>query len=204
MIGIVMAGGLSSRLGRDKARLSLYDQKGPALLERTATLLQACTDAVFVSCRAAQDVSPYPAIHDETEGQGPAGGLLSVLRTVKEPVLILSCDLPFMEEAPLRRLLDARNLRRPESVMTAFHHTGNGRVEPLVAVYDQEARMWFENAATEGNRRLGLIIPAERRTLVPVLPEETPAFFNLNTPQDLEAARLLAHARFPCGSSRRS
>ncbi len=192
MIGIVMAGGFSSRLGQDKTRLSVCGPGSPTLLEQTVALLGTCTKAVFVSCRAAQDVSPFSAIHDSLEGSGPAGGLLSVLQAVDEAILVLSCDLPFMQESLLRRLIAARSRRRPESVMTAFFHKESGKAEPLVAIYEQEARIWFEKAAAEGQHRLNRIIPEERRTLVPYTSAEAYAFLNLNTPDDLDRARLLA------------
>ena len=49
MIGAVLAGGRSTRLGRDKTRLRLPGD-GRDMLARTADLLAACTDEVLVSC----------------------------------------------------------------------------------------------------------------------------------------------------------
>ena len=54
MYGIVMAGGLSSRMGRNKLRLSIHGD-GKDMLERTVELLGGFTDDVFVSCRAPED-----------------------------------------------------------------------------------------------------------------------------------------------------
>ena len=192
MIGIVMAGGKSSRLGQDKTRLSLYGPGSPTLLEQTATLLQACTESVFISCRNSQNVAPFSTIHDMYEGTGPAGGILSVLHTVNEAILVLSCDLPFMQQSLLQRLLAARAIRAPQTVMTAFCNQTNGHVEPLVAIYEQESRTWFEKAAATGQRKLNLIVPPKYRMLVPYSPQEAHAFLNVNTPEDLARARSLA------------
>lgn len=196
MIGIVMAGGQSSRLGQDKSRLSLYGSGSATLLERTVALLQTCTDAVFISCRASQNVFPFSAIHDSLEGTGPAGGILSALRAVNEAILVLPCDLPFMHAALLQRLVNARAQRTSQSVMTAFGLEGQHHIEPLVAIYEQGARMWFEKAAATGQRKLQHIVPEEHRTLVPYSPEEAYAFLNINTPEDLR--RALRRANSPC------
>ena len=70
MYGIVMAGGLSSRMGRNKLRLSIHGD-GKDMLERTVELLGGFTDGVFVSCRAPEDAAPFKAIPDEVVEEHP-------------------------------------------------------------------------------------------------------------------------------------
>ena len=84
MYGIVMAGGLSSRMGRNKLRLSIHGD-GKDMLERTVELLGGFTDDVFVSCRAPEDAAPFKAIPDEVDRQGPFGGVYSALRRLQSP-----------------------------------------------------------------------------------------------------------------------
>ncbi|MFQ8889541.1 MAG: NTP transferase domain-containing protein [Bilophila wadsworthia] len=117
MYGIVMAGGLSSRMGR-KLRPDSRRRQGHA--ERTVELLGGFTDDVFVSCRAPEDAAPFKAIPDEVDRQGPFGGVYSALRRLQKPILVLSCDLPFMDGPTLRRLLDAREARLPGTIMTTY------------------------------------------------------------------------------------
>ena len=114
-----MAGGLSSRMGRNKLRLSIHGD-GKDMLERTVELLGGFTDDVFVSCRAPEDAAPFKAIPDEVDRQGPFGGVYSALRRLQKPILVLSCDLPFMDGPTLRRLLDAREARLPGTIMPRF------------------------------------------------------------------------------------
>ena len=85
-----MAGGLSSRMGRNKLRLSIHGD-GKDMLERTVELLGGFTDDVFVSCRAPEDAAPFKAIPDEVDRQGPFGGVYSALRRLQKPILVLSC-----------------------------------------------------------------------------------------------------------------
>lgn len=221
VVGVVLAGGLSSRMGTDKARLRLCAPSEPDLLTRTALLLRTCTAEVAVSCRAATqtapqassppsrqtanqiatDAHPWRRILDEQEGGGPVGALCSVLRAEPRPVLVLPCDLPFMTEQVLCRLLTAHAARPPDAVMTTFRQLETGRIEPLVAVYEPACRPWFEAAVAAGNRRLNAVVPERLRYCVPYGEDEALPFFNLNSPADLEAARRLA-ARQAHGAAR--
>ena len=112
MIGVVLAGGRSTRLGQDKVRLRLPGD-GRDMLARTADLLAACTDGVVISCRApdaGEETLALPGIRsipDAKPGLGPLGGVWSALRELRQPILVLSCDLPFMDVPTLRRLIDA-------------------------------------------------------------------------------------------------
>ena len=141
MIGVVLAGGRSTRLGQDKVRLRLPGD-GRDMLARTADLLAACTDGVVISCRApnaGEETLALPGIRsipDAKPGLGPLGGVWSALRELRQPILVLSCDLPFMDVPTLRRLIDARGARPPETLMTTFQQAETGFIEALVAVYE--------------------------------------------------------------------
>lgn len=191
MYGIVMAGGLSSRMGRNKLRLSIHGD-GKDMLERTVELLGGFTDDVFVSCRAPEDAAPFKAIPDEVDRQGPFGGVYSALRRLQMPILVLSCDLPFMDGPTLRRLLDARKARLPGTIMTTYQQEETGFIEALVAVYEPACLPWFDAAWKQGIRKFSVVIPEELRTHVPYSRSEALPFFNINYPADFEIARRLA------------
>ncbi len=188
--GIVMAGGLSSRMGEDKRRLSIHDD-GKDLLEHTVSLLREYAEAVFVSSRAPQD-APFPVIPDMVERMGPFGGLYSVLHRLNGPLLVLSCDLPFMDRETLVRLLAARRDRERGTIMTTFQQAETGFIEALVAVYEPACLPWFQMARDRGIRKISDVIPAGLRTHVPYTQAEALPFFNVNYPADLEIARRLS------------
>ncbi|MEI3478768.1 MAG: NTP transferase domain-containing protein [Bilophila sp.] len=102
------------------------------------SLLREHAEAVFVSSRAPQD-APFPVIPDMVERMGPFGGLYSVLHRLNGPLLVLSCDLPFMDRETLVRLLAARRDRERGTIMTTFQQAETGFIEALVAVYDPPA-----------------------------------------------------------------
>ena len=197
MIGVVLAGGRSTRLGQDKVRLRLPGD-GRDMLARTADLLAACTDGVVISCRApdaGEETLALPGIRsipDAESGLGPLGGVWSALRELRQPILVLSCDLPFMDMPTLRRLIDARGARPPEALMTTFQQAETGFIEALVAVYEPACLPWFDAAWEQGIRKFSVVIPEELRTHVPYARSEALPFFNINYPADFEIARRLA------------
>ena len=144
MIGVVLAGGRSTRLGQDKVRLRLPGD-GRDMLARTADLLAACTGGVVISCRApdaGEETLALPGIRsipDAKPGLGPLGGVWSALRELRQPILVLSCDLPFMDMPTLRRLIDARGARPPEALMTTFQQAETGFIEALVSIWVDRA-----------------------------------------------------------------
>lgn len=98
--GVVLAGGRSSRMGRDKALLEI---DGRTLLDRAIALLDdAGATTVIVS-------GDRPGgIPDATAGLGPVGGIASVLPHVDDgAMVVLPVDMPALDVATLRILLDA-------------------------------------------------------------------------------------------------
>ena len=192
MIGIVMAGGLSSRMGRDKTRISIHGTGEPTLLESTVALLRRHTSRVYVSCRNPEEAAPFTPVLDVVERQGPFGGLYSALLTMREPLLVLSCDLPFMNDATLNRLISARNTRRPGALMTTFQQAETGFIEALVAIYEPECLALFEAARAQDIRKLSAVVPESVREHIPYTADEALPFFNINYPADVEIARRLS------------
>jgi molybdopterin-guanine dinucleotide biosynthesis protein A len=103
--GAVMAGGRSSRLGRDKALLTI---NGETLLVRAVRTLHSVTAEQIVvgpPDRATQ-AGGVRAVPDEYPGSGPLGGIYSALRAAShEYLLVVACDMPFLNPALLAHLL---------------------------------------------------------------------------------------------------
>lgn len=187
MFGLVLAGGQSSRLGQDKTHVV---HEGRTLLVRSAELLRRHMPEVYVSCRHPERVpAPWPVIVDETERIGPAGGIITALRKLGGPVFALACDLPFMEDRFIARLLEARDARPAGAVVTAWRLADSDFFENLVAIYEPEALPLLEAGAREGLYKLGRLIPAGLRHCVSYTEEERRFFFNVNYPDDLRLLR---------------
>src|SRR5712691_1983298 len=100
--GAVMAGGRSSRFGRDKALLEIG---GETLLQRTVRTVRTVAQRVIVlgpQERAAQ-VEDAAVLQDEIPGIGPLGGIYTALRaTPGSAVLVVAVDMPFLNAGLLR------------------------------------------------------------------------------------------------------
>ena len=196
--GVVLAGGLSSRLGQEKALLRVHGQGQPDLLRRTHNLLTALLPRCWVACRPARPRAGYDCIFDQVEGLGPFSGVHAALRAAAEEcfaaVLALSCDLPFMDEATLRRLLAARETAPGQRLLTTFRQRETGFIEALTAVYEVAALPLFDAALARGERKLSRVIPLERQRHIFYSQTEALPFFNINYPADLELVRRLLAA----------
>jgi molybdopterin-guanine dinucleotide biosynthesis protein A len=194
LVGVVLAGGLSSRMGQHKPALRLCEGM-PDLLSRTINLLRSCTAEVWVSCRQGQTVPDCRCIHDVEEGLGPIGGIVSALTALaqgsRQAMLVLSCDLPFMNSDMLGRLFNARRDAQAGVLMTTFRQAETGYIEALTAIYEKEALPFFEQALAARLRQINLVLRPEQRMDVLYTRRDALPFFNINYPADLEMARQL-------------
>ena len=130
---VILAGGRSSRMGRDKAWL---DCDGQPLIQRQIELVQRLQPVeIFISARPGKafDSLGRPVVPDNFPDQGPLAGMESALGVMQTPMLLaLAVDLPRMQERTLRRI--AARCQNCGGV-PCFH----GTAEPLAALYPKAA-----------------------------------------------------------------
>jgi molybdopterin-guanine dinucleotide biosynthesis protein A len=149
LYGLVLAGGTSTRMQRDKAAL-LYH--GRPQLEWTFDLLSEVCERVFVSVRkeqASDDVrSRFPQIVDRLRDKGPIAGIAAAQAEVPEAAwLVVACDLPFLNRATLDHLIAQRDRAR---YATAYRSAHDGLPEPLCAIYEPVSRLAIDTYVTSG------------------------------------------------------
>ncbi|BBM84055.1 molybdenum cofactor guanylyltransferase [Candidatus Uabimicrobium amorphum] len=134
MHGVVLNGGKSTRMGRDKGQLIYHSH--PQTIHCYHLLQTVCSDVV-ISCREDQKklYSDYSTVIDLYENCGPISGLLSVYEYTKSPLLVLACDLPFFNENTLQHLYKNRNSTKAATVYT---HSDQ-RLEPLCSIWEISA-----------------------------------------------------------------
>ena len=129
--GLILAGGSSSRMKRDKAAL-LY--QGKSQLDRAFELAARHVNPVFVSVRAGQsgDPSRAPAsMLDSLAGEGPIVGIRSAFEAHPNVAwLVLACDLPFLGDAALSRLLAERDSSAMATAYRSAHDGCRSRCAP--------------------------------------------------------------------------
>lgn len=139
LFGLVLAGGASTRMQRDKAALAYH---GKPQLQWTYDLLSEFCAATFVAVRPDQRSEPtraaLPQIVDRQPGTGPIAGITAALAEhPKAAWLVLACDLPFITAHTLQHLIARRD---PQRVATAYRSHLDSLPEPLCAIWEPAAR----------------------------------------------------------------
>ena len=182
---VLLAGGRSTRMGRDKAALEIEGE--PLWQRQLATLRATGASHLLISGRAD---GPFAnagvlVIEDLTPGAGPLGALEAVLpRIATSHALVLAIDLPAMR-ADFLRVLVKTALARDCSVIPE----SDGRFEPLAAVYGPSLLpVVIECLRGPDHSMQNLLRLAMKRQLAiphPLSAEERALFRNLNSPGDI-------------------
>jgi molybdenum cofactor guanylyltransferase len=187
ILGAVLAGGRSERLGADKAGLIV---DGEPLWRRQLGVLRAAGAAESVLVRRPGQGAPPDAVcwRDPVDGAGPLGGLLAALRPRAAVwVAVLAVDMPGIDPRWFRWL---QGFCRPGVGAMARHAEA---CEPLAAIYPAEALGEIETR--RGSRDHALqrlaraLATAGRMSLVPLPAVEAPRARSLNTAAQLECWR---------------
>jgi molybdopterin-guanine dinucleotide biosynthesis protein A len=135
--GLVLSGGLSTRMKKDKGDLQYH---GVSQREYLHKLLSKHCRKAFVSCNAEQAVAlgdHLPAIEDSFLHLGPIGGILSALQTDPNAAwLTIACDLPYLTERTIEYLIQNRN---PSKIATAFLDPHGDFPEPLITIWEPKS-----------------------------------------------------------------
>ncbi len=197
--GFLQAGGGSTRFGTDKALVILA---GKTMLQRTGDLLaSACEDVRIVAPAAKYGNEAWPVISDQWPGEGPLGGILSALATIQDSAsradwaLIVSCDMPFLTREFLAFLRDCA-LQSSARVVAPRSSVG---LEPLCACWRADAAAAIRASFDAGTRKVteamkGLPMEVLDEPVWKRFDSDNRLFWNMNTPDDLEAARRILEA----------
>ncbi len=200
IVGIVLAGGLSTRMGKDKTQLRLHGTTGPTLIENSTKLLSTLLPSVWIACRAGQNRQGL-CIYDMYENCGPCGALYTALHHAKtqgfKAILVLACDMPFMNTTTLQKLLVARPTHKQNSpqqnLLTTFLQKETKRIQALTAIYEITALPLFAKALQENQYKISHIIPETQRTVITYTKTENRPFTNCNNPEDWKKYTLLSN-----------
>ena len=186
---IILAGGKSRRMGRDKLALRI---NGQTLLEAAVSRFSEVFDEVFISVA---DMSKYPEITarrivDILPGAGPLSGLHAALTLLPgDGVFLVAADLPFSSPLAAKRIIelcgdkDAALIRLPD-----------GKLEPLFGFYRKTVLSRCESVIKSGSNRMTEILPGAAALFV--APAELGELWderlisNINRPEDFEKAAI--------------
>ena len=185
MTGIILAGGGNTRMGRDKAFLSVG---GRRLIDRTVTILGSLFREVII-------VAANPLAHldqnttivtDILPGTGALGGLYTGLFSASEGhAFVVACDIPFLNRPFIEYMT---SLADGYDIVVPAPPDG---LQPLHAVYSRRCLPVIRSLLDRGRRQIKELYPSQR--LLRIEPEildsfdpDGRMFLNINTPEDLQ------------------
>jgi molybdenum cofactor guanylyltransferase len=194
--GFVLAGGASSRFGRDKA---LVQMAGEPLLMRLYAVLREVTPSVAViGAEEKYGGLGVTCVADRWPGEGPLGGILTALEASAQDGdgdgwnLIIGCDMPFLTREWLAYIVE----RAAASTAQVVAPRSRDRWEPLCACWRTSARAALEGVFDQGVRK---ITEAMKHLSVEILDEThwkrfdsgDRLFWNMNTLADYDEAKRI-------------
>ncbi len=185
LLGVVLNGGQSSRMGRDKSSLQLLD--GNSFQEFAVQRLHTVCQQVVISVHN-NPVMNLPSktniIVDQGEGHGPMVGMLSSLTHADqnglEGCIFTPIDTPLLRPEDLKLLLDAW-VQSPEKPVCAVNQS-EMRLEPLISIIPATYRSKLRVALKAGNFSVFKWMLANEAVQVTIEPERLK---NVNHPSDL-------------------
>jgi len=180
--GLVLAGGKSTRMGRDKGLIPWY---GLPQREYLADLLIALGIQTFISCRPDQvaSIGTHRAIPDKYPESGPLGAIASAFAEDPSAAwLVVACDMPLVDRAVLQSLLASR---KPDFAATAFRSsalTGNAP-DPLLAIWEPAALPVLKSSMKKGNNSVHRVLTTAGVFLLE--PPDPAVLTNTNTPEEM-------------------
>lgn len=178
---LILSGGKSSRMGRDKGALNYH---GKPQREHLEELLSAHVERVYHSVRKEQNLALETKIEDRFMGLGPFGAILSgLMHDPNAAWLVLACDLPNADEQLIGQLIQHR---RPSAVATAFHNPQTDWPDPLCTIYEPKSystMLSFLGRGYSCPRKVLINSEIELLTL-----EDSSVLDNVNTPEEFKSA----------------
>jgi len=186
---IILAGGESQRMGRDKAMLPFADQP---LIQSIISVIQPLFPTTILSVRECRPEISLPQVCDKQADGGPLMGLLSAMSGINTSwAFVVGCDMPFVSSALVQQLAEQRF--QQQAVIPVVH----GQLQPLSAFYARSCLPLMHNSFSQGDKSLlgaikHLQVSYVDETMMMQTDPQLRSFLDLDTPQDLAMAQQLA------------
>jgi len=178
-VAVVIAGGRSSRMGRDKALLPFGAFS--TLAEFQYSRLSRIFSKVYISAKSNKFSFNVEVIEDRYEASSPLVALISIFETLNEStIFVLSVDAPFVNEETIGRLYARLN-----SVSDVIVAKSNNGLEPLCAIYRRTFLEKAKNFLEEERHKLKSLFS---ELIVDEVEIDEACFMNLNYPAEYEEA----------------
>ncbi len=181
--GVVLAGGISSRYGKNKALVEFH---GIPLIERVLGVMRPIFRHVIIITNTPDEYShlKLPMYQDIIKGLGPLGGIFTGLQVIPNSGFFVACDMPFLNQGLIRHMVEVRAdfdlvVPRISGYMEALHSLyGKGcerKIEGLINSGIYQVFQFFNEVS------IRYVEEDEVRMFDPDLK----SFFNINSPEAL-------------------
>ncbi|MDJ0800373.1 MAG: molybdenum cofactor guanylyltransferase [Calothrix sp. MO_167.B12] len=183
---LILAGGKSSRMGRDKA---LVDYQGKPMLQRVYQVAQECTQEVYVLtpwCDRYKHILPLDCnyLNEFQPGNGALYGLCQGLKQISTQwILLLACDLPLLKTKIIQQWINDLEQVAEDILAVVPHNSSNW--EPMCGFYRHDALPELQSFLQTGRRSFQEWFSNIKVQALPVTPEIQLMLYNCNTPGDL-------------------
>jgi len=190
LVGVVLMGGQSTRMGSDKSQLEVSssvpsdrDVSRTTFAQLARTKLKCYVDEVYFSInKDQQNLDLENTILDEYENEGPLSGIISALRATQASILVLGVDMPLVKKQTIKNLIKHRNW---DLLTTTYYDDKNAKWEPMLSIWEIETLPALEKYFDAGGRSIQNFLNQFGNQRVQIdNPEE---FKNVNTMEEYQA-----------------
>lgn len=179
---LILAGGASNRLGRDKTRIQWYGQP------HQQYLFQLCQERLllptYLSVKKPIDAIKEKCISDTCSDIGPMAGLLSAFQKYPNSAfLCIASDMPFIMERNIKHLIEHR---QSEKLATVYRNTKTEKLQPLFAIWEPQSYKFLRAAQKAENYSLYKVLLESEINVIDSSDFEIE--FNVNTAEDYQEA----------------
>ena len=178
--GIILAGGKSSRMGRDKALL-IFNNK--TFLDHIVCAIKPLVDEILIiSSNKDHQVDDCTTIADLISNSGPIAGIYTGLKhTNTENNLVLSCDIPMVQTSILELIIKNNELDKDVVQIIDDQYS-----MPLVALYKKRIALFLLSELKTGEKKLVKAINKLNKKNISVTKDQLNCLININTVADLK------------------
>ncbi len=188
--GIILAGGKSSRYGRNKALVEIH---GVRLIEQVIRVMEPLFERLIIITNTLQDYAylKLPMFEDLIKGLGPIGGIFTGLQTMSDEAgFFVACDMPYLNGELVRHMAD---------VMEGFDVVVpkvDWKVEPLHAIYTKRCIPAIKELIDNKDYQIikcfqGVRVRYLNKEEILDFDPELRSFFNINRPEEMLNATKL-------------
>lgn len=183
--GVILAGGKSSRYGKNKAFAQIH---GIPLIERVAGVLKILFRELIIISNNPEDYGylGLPVFEDIKKGLGPIGGIMTALHTMTTPYgFVAACDMPFLSEKLIRHML---------AIMEGYDIVApkvGWRIEALHALYSRNCLPHMEGLIESGQYQMARLFPMVSVRYVEeeearIYDPKMESLVNINSPENID------------------